>query len=148
MKKIVVICLLGLALFGFLDKQVQTAEIQKNVYAGYTVDRDNALQNAIENKQSNVQVGGSGEVIKILADDLKGSRHQRFILKIASGNTLLVAHNIDLAPRIDGLTVGDTVEFFGVYEVNNKGGVIHWTHHDPRGQHQSGWLKHNRSTYQ
>jgi hypothetical protein len=147
MKKIIVICLLGLALFGFLDKKVQTTQIVKNVYAGYTVDSDNALQNAIENKQSNLQIGGSGEVIKILADDLKGSRHQRFILKIASGSTLLVAHNIDLAPRIDGLTVGDTVEFFGVYEFNNKGGVIHWTHYDPRGQHQSGWLKHNGNVY-
>jgi hypothetical protein len=148
MKKILVICLLGLAIFVFLDRKVQTTQIVQNVYAGYTVGSDSELQNAIENKQSNVQIGGSGYVIKILADDLKGSRHQRFILKIASGNTLLVAHNIDLAPRIDNLNVGDTVAFYGVYEFNNKGGVIHWTHHDPRGQHQSGWLKHNGSTYQ
>jgi hypothetical protein len=148
MKKILVICLLGLVLFGFLDRKVQTTQIVKNVYAGYTVGNDSELQNAIENKQSNLQIGGSGYVVKILADDLKGSRHQRFILKIASGNTLLVAHNIDLAPRIDNLNVGDSVAFYGVYEFNNKGGVIHWTHHDPRGQHQSGWLKHNGSTYQ
>ncbi|WP_350995758.1 DUF3465 domain-containing protein [Shewanella sp. TB7-MNA-CIBAN-0143] len=148
MKKILVICLLGLAIFVFLDRKVQTTQIVQNVYAGYIVGSDSELQNAIENKQSNVQIGGSGYVIKILADDLKGSRHQRFILKIASGNTLLVAHNIDLAPRIDNLNVGDTVAFYGVYEFNNKGGVIHWTHHDPRGQHQSGWLKHNGSTYQ
>jgi hypothetical protein len=148
MKKILVICLLGLVLFGFLDRKVQTTQIVKNVYAGYTVGNDSELQNAIENKQSNLQIGGSGYVVKILADDLKGSRHQRFILKIASGNTLLVAHNIDLSPRIDNLNVGDTVAFYGVYEFNNKGGVIHWTHHDPRGQHQSGWLKHNGSTYQ
>ncbi|PKH33957.1 hypothetical protein CXF88_05270 [Shewanella sp. ALD9] len=119
----------------------------QNVYADYTAGSDSALQNAIDNKQSNLQIGGSGYVVKILSDDLKGSRHQRFILKIASGNTLLVAHNIDLAPRIENLNVGDTVEFYGVYEFNNKGGVIHWTHHDPRGQHQSGWLKHNGSVY-
>ncbi|PKI09680.1 hypothetical protein CXF78_01500, partial [Shewanella sp. 11B5] len=130
MKKILVICLLGLAIFGFLDQKVQTTRIVQNVYAGYTAGSDSALQNAIDNKQSNLQIGGSGYVVKILSDDLKGSRHQRFILKIASGNTLLVAHNIDLASRIDGLNVGDTVEFYGVYEFNNKGGVIHWTHHD------------------
>tara|TARA_R110002167_G_scaffold57840_6_gene163722 strand:+ start:86779 stop:87225 length:447 start_codon:yes stop_codon:yes gene_type:complete len=148
MKKILVICLLGLAIFGYLGKNVETTQIVQNVYAGYTTGSDSTLQNAIDNQQSNAQVAGAGEVIKVLADDLKGSRHQRFILKIASGTTLLVAHNIDLASRIDGLNVGDTVEFYGVYEFNNKGGVIHWTHHDPRGQHPGGWLKHNGSTYQ
>ncbi|AZG72365.1 DUF3465 domain-containing protein [Shewanella livingstonensis] len=150
MKKILLIGLLGIALFSYLDKNVQTTQIVQNVYAGYTVDSESnsALQNAIDNRQSNVQVAGTGEVTKMLSDDLKGSRHQRFILKIASGTTLLVAHNIDLASRIDGLNVGDTVEFYGVYEFNNKGGVIHWTHHDPRGKHQGGWLKHNGSVYQ
>jgi hypothetical protein len=147
MKKILVICLFVLALFSFLDRKVSTTQIVQNVYAGYTADSDSVLQNAIDNKLSNLQVGGSGYVVKILADDLKGSRHQRFILKIAGGNTLLVAHNIDLAPRIENLNVGDTVEFYGVYEFNNKGGVIHWTHHDPRGQHPDGWLKHNGSIY-
>ncbi|GGB75714.1 DUF3465 domain-containing protein [Shewanella inventionis] len=156
MKKILLIGLLGIALFGYLDKNAQTTQIVQNVFAADTVASasastsasHSALQSAIDNRQSNVQVAGSGNVIKVLSDDLKGSRHQRFILKIASGGTLLVAHNIDLAPRINGLNVGDTVEFYGVYEFNNKGGVIHWTHHDPRGQHIGGWLKHNGSTYQ
>ncbi|GGP55706.1 hypothetical protein GCM10009347_22950 [Shewanella algicola] len=152
MKKILLIGLLGIALFGYLDKNAQTTQIVQNVFAADTVatnnDSNSALQNAIDNRQSNVQVAGYGNVIKVLSDDLKGSRHQRFILKIASGTTLLVAHNIDLAPRINSLNIGDTVKFYGVYEFNNKGGVIHWTHHDPRGQHIGGWLKHNGSTYQ
>ncbi|MDN5691292.1 MAG: DUF3465 domain-containing protein, partial [Acinetobacter sp.] len=57
-------------------------------------------------------------------------------------------HNIDLAPRIDNLRKGDTVEFFGEYEYSNQGGVMHWTHHDPKRRHQDGWLKHNGKTYQ
>jgi hypothetical protein len=56
-----------------------------------------------------------------------GSRHQRFILELGSGQTLLVAHNIDLAPRLPALAVGETVDFNGVYEWTPEGGVIHWT---------------------
>lgn len=106
------------------------------------------LQTAYEQKQSNIQVEGSGVVVKTLPDDNKGSRHQRFILKLAGGQTLLVAHNIDLAQKIKGLKKGDTVGFYGEYEWSQQGGVIHWTHHDPKGRHADGWLKHNGVVYQ
>jgi len=107
-----------------------------------------SLENAYENKQSNVQVSGNGTVISILKDDNNGSRHQKFILRLSSGKTILVAHNIDLAPRINSLSNGDQVLFYGEYEWNNKGGVVHWTHRDPNGRHIGGWLKHNGKTYQ
>lgn len=91
---------------------------------------------------------GSGDVIRILSDDNKGSRHQRFIIKLPSGQTLLVAHNIDLAPKIYSLQKGDTVKFCGEYEPNSKGGVVHWTHHDPNNRHPGGWLEHNGRRYE
>lgn len=112
------------------------------------VDSDELLTELFANAQSNVQVYGTGTVISILSDDLNGSRHQRFIIELKSKQTLLIAHNIDLAPRIDTLAVNDQIEFFGEYEWNNKGGVIHWTHHDPEGIHVNGWLFHNNVIYQ
>ncbi len=72
----------------------------------------------------------------------------RFVLMLSSGQTLIVAHNIDLAPRIRGLSREDTVAFYGEYEWNAKGGVIHWTHKDPSGRHVGGWLKHNGNIFQ
>ncbi len=109
---------------------------------------DVQLRRAYENQQSALQVKGEGTVSRVLSDDNKGSRHQRFILRLDSRQTLLVAHNIDLAPRIPDLKVGDRVQFYGEYEWNNKGGVIHWTHHDPRNRHEHGWLKHQGEVYQ
>ena len=101
-----------------------------------------------EQWRSGQQVSGSGRVVRILSDDNDGSRHQRFILGLSSGQTLLVAHNIDLAPRVSSLSTGDTVKFYGEYEANSKGGVIHWTHHDPQGRHVAGWLEHRGRRYQ
>lgn len=109
---------------------------------------DQALENAYRTRARNHQVSGSGTVIKLLPDDNEGSRHQRFILRLSSGRTLLVSHNIDLAPRIASLQVGDSVEFNGEYEWNAKGGVLHWTHHDPQRRHEAGWLKHRNRLYQ
>jgi len=98
--------------------------------------------------KSGQQVQGSGKVVRILSDDRDGSRHQRFVLELSSGRTILVAHNIDLAPRISSLRKGDTVSFYGQFESNPQGGVIHWTHHDPQGRHVAGWLEHDGRRYQ
>jgi len=105
------------------------------------------LAEAFNTRASSLQVQGSGVVARVLPDDNDGSRHQRFILRLSSGQTLLVAHNIDLAPRVSELRESDTVTFNGEYEWNAKGGVIHWTHHDPQGRHEAGWLKHKGRTY-
>ena len=111
-------------------------------------ESDQILQGAYNQKLSDIQVSGQGDVIRLLPDDNDGSRHQKFILELDSGQTLLVAHNIDIAARIDVLAESDRVLFYGEYEWNDEGGVVHWTHHDPQGQHEDGWLKHKGVTYQ
>lgn len=118
------------------------------VIPSVSMANDQVLKQAYQSQQSDVQVRGSGVVMRVLRDDNVGSRHQKFILKLESRQTLLVAHNIDLAPRVANLNVGDRIEFNGEYEWNSRGGVLHWTHHDPQGRHEGGWLKHNGRTYQ
>jgi hypothetical protein len=109
---------------------------------------DNQIGRAFETRTSDVEVEGEGVVTRILADDLSGSRHQRFVVRLASGQTVLAAHNIDIAPRVGGLREGDSVRFHGEYVWNEEGGVLHWTHRDPAGGHAAGWVKHNGRTYQ
>lgn len=111
-------------------------------------DNPGPLLAAIRDQKSGSQVTGEGVVSKVLPDDNDGSRHQRFLVTLPSGQTLLFAHNIDLAPRIPALRAGDPIAFRGVYEWNPKGGVIHWTHRDPGGRHEPGWIKHAGQTYQ
>lgn len=144
MKKIALLIVIVFSLYGYLDNNPDFIQS----FAKQSTTDDSALTSAFENRKSDVQVSGSGVVIRILSDDTNGSRHQKFILKLSSGQTLLISHNIDLAPRINSLRKGDTVNFYGEYEWNSKGGVVHWTHHDPKGHHIDGWLKHNGSTYQ
>lgn len=103
---------------------------------------------AFNNRVAKLQVKGQGIIVKVLKDDLDGSRHQRLLLKVNDKQTVLVAHNIDLAPRIPNPKVGDVVTFYGEYVWNNQGGVIHWTHRDPRAKHADGWLRHNQKIYQ
>lgn len=147
---LVAIVVLVAAYFGLDFKQKQNTSNSPipSTSNAVAVDDQNKIMQAYQQQRSNVQVQAQGIVKAILPDDNEGSRHQKMILKLENGLTVLIAHNIDLAPRIEGLKKGDSVEFFGEYEYSQKGGVIHWTHHDPRGKHIDGWLKYQGKMYQ
>jgi len=114
-----------------------------------SIQNDNKkIIEAFRARISGLMVESVGTVDKILSDDLEGSPHQRFILRFSGGHTLLLAHNIAIAHRIDTIKEGDTVYFRGQYEWNAKGGVIHWTHHDPNKLKKSGWLEHSGKRYE
>ncbi|MBU2676665.1 MAG: DUF3465 domain-containing protein [Gammaproteobacteria bacterium] len=142
LKKLLALVVVVLAAYtGYQQSQPDTRPAE-------VVQRENtALIRAIAERQSGTQVRGNGTVVRILADDNDGSRHQRFIVELETGGSLLIAHNIDLAPRVASLRVGDNVGFFGEYEWNERGGVIHWTHADPAGWHVDGWIEHRGRRY-
>ncbi len=106
-----------------------------------------AIEQAFRSKKSKQQVTGRGVVAQLLKDDHKGARHQKFLLKLNQEQTLLFAHNIDLAPRIP-LNVGDEISFCGEYVYHPKGGIIHWTHHAPKQDHPGGWVMHQGRIYE
>jgi len=116
----------GLDLSGHKQNQSPSSTIPETPHAETTLSNNgvDTIKAAYEQRQSNVQVQGSGRVKAILRDDNDGSRHQKFILVLKNGLSILVAHNIDLAPKIPNLKKGDVVEFYGEYEYNPKGGGI------------------------
>lgn len=81
-----------------------------------------------------------------MSDDHEGYRHQRFIVQLKNRDTLLIAHNIDLADRVP-VGLGDRIQFRGVYEWNDLGGLVHWTHHDPMGVEDGGWIRYRKQLY-
>src|SRR6266487_2657680 len=138
-RKLTLIAFIAFFLYAGLNRY-GSGRLSNTVVTGN--DTDQMLARAFARQRSGFQVEGEGAVTRILRDDNDGGRHQRFIIRLGSAQTLLVAHNIDLAPRIVGLKVGDRVLFNGEYEWNPQGGVIHWTHRDRDGHHTDGWIKY------
>ena len=91
-------------------------------------------------------IEGTGLVRRLITDDNDGARHQRFILDLRNGQSLLMAHNIDLAERVP-VGLGDRIRFRGMYEWNELGGLVHWTHHDPLGIEDGGYIRYRGRVY-
>ena len=109
--------------------------------------RSESIGSVQQRHLSHVWAEGEGIVVRVLSDDNEGHRHQRFIVRLKNGQTLLIVHNIDIAPRLPHLKPGDTIGFRGEYIRNSKGGLLHWTHHDPSGMIPGGWLTYEGKTY-
>lgn len=149
---IISIVLLLLGLTAYLIEQTE-ADLEPVVIpnttseASYSINNPKLL-NAYQTKQQKLQVQGQGVIVKVLKDDTKGSQHQRLLLRVNDKQTVLVAHNIDLAPRIANPKAGGVVGFYGEYVWNDQGGVIHWTHRDPKNRHANGWLSYDGKRYE
>ncbi len=115
--------------------------------AGSISKTDRILQRAWRLHQSEFQVTVTGKVIVLLSDDNEGDRHQRFIVELESGQTILVVHNIDIAPRIKKLRKKATVKVRGEYIWNSQGGLVHFTHRALYGDHPGGWVKFRGKKY-
>lgn len=109
---------------------------------------DAAIVADYHNHQSNVEVTADGTVARVLPDRTSSTGiHEQFIIKLSSGDiTVEVEHNISIAARVP-VALGDHVIVHGEYIWNAQGGLIHFTHHDPKGTHEGGYIQDNGTTY-
>jgi hypothetical protein len=135
-----VLVVLGLAIY-------QYYQFERTPVGSGAGTAQNPVQAAYAAHQSGQWLETSGRIQRVLQDDNEGARHQRFVLELDGGHTVLVAHNVDLARRIPARQ-GLSLDVRGRYEWNNRGGVIHWTHHDPDGREPGGWIMIDGARYE
>lgn len=112
---------------------------------------DGGIPALFKNKQSDRIVQASGTVVKVLPDDEDTSdgseMHQKFLVELSDRDrtTIKIAHNLKFG-RVP-VREGEVVSFRGEYEYTDFGGTVHWTHKDPRGTHEDGWIEYNGKQY-
>lgn len=137
----------GAAIVWFIEQRQAAPAYSDESVVSQPVAGDAQLARAFELRLNDEWIHAKARVSRLLSDDNDGSRHQRFIIETSTGQSILIAHNIDLAPRVP-VAIGDRVEFKGVYEWNERGGVVHWTHHDPQKRGKEGYILHQRKRYE
>lgn len=113
--------------------------------AGNAPDYSQVLDAQSRQAQS-VPITVTANVFRLLPDDRRGNPHERFLIKLPNGSTVLVAHNINLAAYVP-LAEGDLVTISGEFIWNPKGGVIHCTHRATNVRHKGGYIDFNGKRY-
>jgi hypothetical protein len=90
-----------------------------------------------------------GHILAVLPEDTIGIRHQRILVRLEDRKKVLLVHNIDLCPRIDGLERGREIRFYGQFTDNDRGGAFHRLHRNmnPFRPYVDGWIEYDGSRY-
>ena len=101
-----------------------------------------ALCSAYADGRSHVEVVADGTVTRTLGvQQGRVSPHEGFLMRLDSACSVIVRVevNADFTGAIP-IQQGQHVLVKGEYEYYPLGGVIHWTHRDPRGRHAGGYV--------
>jgi hypothetical protein len=109
---------------------------------GQQAPNDAAVCQAFRAGRSHVEVVADGTVVNVFGVRAgRSSPHEGFLMQLASGCSVVV--RVEANTEFTGtfpLARGDRVTAKGEYEFYPRGGVIHWTHRDPRGRHEGGYI--------
>lgn len=120
-------------------------------------DKSNALEKSRDDiayieflykQQRSANISAQGRVIKSLPTQLIPYKAQMFLVRLTSGQKLIIKHNIDTGQALPDLKEGALLTFKGLYKWNRRGGMIIFTSHKNKKNKLSGWLKYNDIIYQ
>jgi len=92
---------------------------------------------AFRRQESSVWITIGARVSRILPDEYGKYQHPRFIVQCPSGQTVLITNDVSVGSRVP-VHRGDRVAARGEYIWNDRGGLIHFTHHG--GPAGGGWI--------
>lgn len=108
---------------------------------------DFAIAQAEANRKNADFVQGSDMVVtQLLPDDTQGRPHQKFVVRLSTGDQIVAISNLDMCERVP-VRVGDRVGLGGQFIWTKQGGIIHWLHHDPRGSRPNGFIAYGGRIY-
>ncbi|NUN05797.1 MAG: DUF3465 domain-containing protein [Bdellovibrio sp.] len=108
---------------------------------------DNDIVRAVNDRRRvNYVEGGSLTVTKVLPNDEDGRKHQKWMVRLSNGNTMQAVYNSDMCPEVP-VKVGDVIAMGGMFLWTNSGPMLHWLHHDPRGNRPDGYVYVNGKYY-
>lgn len=96
---------------------------------------------AYDARTSNIMVETEARVVLLLPDIEDVGKYQEFKIELENGHVVRVLHDLDQADRVP-VAVSSKIRLRGEYDWSVDGGVIHWTHDDPEGQREGGWIEY------
>ncbi len=104
----------------------------------HDVDR---IMDAWGKRTSNILVEVEGRVALLMPVlEVKG-RQQQFMVVLENGHRLVISHDLELSRSVP-VEVNNKIRVKGEYDWTYGGGHIHWTHSDPTGDREGGWIEH------
>lgn len=112
----------------------------------YQIDDAQIIQ-AQSQQARKVELTVTAPIKKMLREEDYREPHQRFLLMLSNGTTVLVANDLQYGTYAP-VQEGNVVRIHGEYIWNERGGVLHWTHKSDEPRHESGYIDFNGMRYQ
>jgi len=125
------------------NQRPKESVVDQNVSNG-----ESDLVRAIQNRrQVNFLEAQNLKIVKVLPEDRNGLKHQLFIAElINTGYKVTLVYNLDMCERVPARE-GDVVAAGGMFLWTSQGPMLHWLHHDPRGNRPDGYIELNGKFY-
>ncbi|HIP75819.1 MAG TPA: DUF3465 domain-containing protein [Psychromonas hadalis] len=125
-----------------------------SLYGDGNADMDKLLDGVdhitylFNNQRGGEMVSSLGRIIKLLEDQTSPYLAQLILIRLNSGQKLIIKHNLKASTKIADLKVGEMIKFKGVYRWNSRGGMVVSTFENKQHPKRSGWVKFADKTYQ